>query len=73
MKWWWSGKDGVKMTEEEFFELLDDGICSEFSDFLELLEGKGYYIPFVTTVNYLSHPTTKSAFGPLEDYSKLTN
>lgn len=61
------------MTEEDFFQLLDNGICSDFADYLELVDGKGYYIPFVTTINYLTHPTTKAAFGPSKDYSKLPN
>lgn len=72
MKWWWSGKDGVSMSEDEFFELLDESLCADFVEYLELLDGKGYYIPFVTTINYLTHPTSKSALK-IKDYSKLKN
>ncbi|NDC29911.1 MAG: hypothetical protein EBZ58_03010 [Bacteroidetes bacterium] len=72
MKWWWSGKESVTMTEKDFFDLLDEGLCSEFVDYLEIVEGMGYYIPFITTMNYLTHPTSKAAFK-IKDYSKLKN
>jgi hypothetical protein len=62
MMWWWS--DGnEKMTEEDFFDMLDNGICSDFVDFLEIYEGKGYYIPFITTSSYLTHPASRKALN----------
>jgi len=73
MMWWWEGKEGVKMSEDEFFELLEYSLCSDFVEYLEIIEGKGYYIPFVTTINYLTHKASKAAFLPREDYSKLKN
>lgn len=72
MMWWWQGKEGSKMTEEEFFELIEFSLCSEFAEYLEIYEGKGYYIPFITTVNYLTHPSSKAALNAV-DYSKLLN
>ena len=72
MKWWWSGKEGVTMKDEEFFQLLEEGLCSEFVEYLEVIEGLGYYIPFITTVNYLTYPTSRAAFN-IKDYSKLKN
>lgn len=72
MKWWWSGKEGMSMSEDEFFELLEYSLCSDFVEYLEIFEGKGYYIPFVTTVNYLTHPSSRNAFN-IVDYTKLIN
>ena len=72
MKWWWSGKQGSTMTDDEFFDLLDNSLCSQFTEYLELYEGLGYYIPFITTINYLTHPISKSTFK-IKDYSKLIN
>lgn len=72
MMWWWQGKEGVKMSEDEFFELLEYSLCSDFVEYLEIVEGKGYYIPFVTTINYLTHTASRSALK-LKDLSKLKN
>lgn len=72
MMWWWQGKEGVKMSEDEFFELLEYSLCSDFVDYLEIVEGKGYYIPFITTVNYLTHTATRNSLN-IKDYGKLKN
>jgi hypothetical protein len=72
MKWWWSGQTGETMTEDEFLELMDNSLCSDFVDFLEVIENKGYYIPFITTVNYLTHSVSRSSLK-IKDYSKLKN
>lgn len=72
MKWWWYGKDGVSMSEDDFFEMLDKSLCSEFVDYLEIVEGKGYYIPFITTMNYLTHTVSRNSLG-IKDLSKLKN
>lgn len=72
MKWWWSGQTGETMTEDEFLELIDNSLCSDFVDFLEVIENKGYYIPFITTVNYLTHSVSRSSLK-IKDYSKLKN
>jgi len=72
MKWWWSGKEGVNMSEDEFFELLEYSLCSDFVEYLEIVEGKGYYIPFITTINYLTHPSSKKLIKA-QDYTNLIN
>lgn len=72
MKWWWCGEDGVSMSDDDFFEMLDKGLCSEFVEYLEIVEGKGYYIPFITTINYLTHPVSRNSLG-IKDLSKLKN
>jgi hypothetical protein len=72
MKWWWHGKDGVSMSDDDFFEMLDEGLCAEFVEYLEVTEGKGYYIPFITTMNYLTHPVSRNSLG-VKDLSKLKN
>lgn len=72
MKWWWKDNEGIKMSEEEFLDLMENTLCADFVEYLEINEGKGYYIPFITTTNYLSHPVSKSALKT-KDYSKLKN
>lgn len=74
MKWWWMGyeKEGRSVSEDEFFDLLDHGIISEFVEFLEIVTNKGYYIPFITTSNYLTHPTSRVSLK-IKDYSSLIN
>ena len=74
MKWWWMGfeKEGRSMSEDEFFELLEYSLCSDFVDFLEIVTNKGYYVPFVTTSGYLTHPTSRVSLK-IKDYSGLIN
>jgi|LakMenE01Jun11ns_1017448.scaffolds.fasta_scaffold9683149_2 hypothetical protein len=72
MKWWWSGKDGVSMAEDDFFEMIEYSLCADFVEYLEIVEGKGFYIPFITTMNYLTHPSSKKSLG-IQDYSNLSN
>lgn len=72
MKWWWYGNDGVSMSEDDFFEMLDKGLCAEFVDYLEIVEGKGYYIPFITTMNYLTHSVSRNSLA-IKDLSKFKN
>lgn len=74
MKWWWIGseKEGKSMSEDDFFELLEYSLCSDFVEYLEIVSEKGYYIPFVTTVNYLTHQSSRVALK-IRDYTKLVN
>jgi hypothetical protein len=72
MKWWWSGKDGVSMDEDDFFEMVEYSLCADFIEYLEIVEGKGFYIPFITTMNYLTHPSSRKSVA-IKDYSKLSN
>lgn len=60
------------MSEDDFFDLLEYSLCADFVEYLELVEGKGYYIPFVTTINYLTHQSSKASLK-LKDYSNLIN
>lgn len=60
------------MSEEEFLDLMENSLCADFVEFLEIFEGKGYYIPFITTVNYLTHPSSKASLK-IKDNSKLKN
>lgn len=60
MIWYWFLDYSEKLSEQDFFELLDTGLCSQFVEFLEIYEGKGYYIPFVTTSGYLSHTSSRN-------------
>ena len=72
MMWWWSDK-GEKMSEEDFFDMLDKGVCSEFVDFLEIYEGKGYYIPFITTISYLTHHASRKALNIKNEKNSYLN
>jgi hypothetical protein len=72
MKWWWNDKNGESMTEDDFFEMIELSLCSDFIEYLEVLENKGYYIPFITTVNYLTHPVSRKAFK-IKEYTNLKN
>lgn len=57
---------------ERFIELMEKTLCSDFIDYMELYEGVGYYIPFITTINYLTHAESRKALK-LKDLSKLKN
>jgi hypothetical protein len=72
MKWWWSDKNGESMTEDDFFEMIELSLCSDFIEYLEVLENKGYYIPFITTINYLTHPVSRNVFK-IKEYTNLKN
>jgi hypothetical protein len=72
MKWWWSGKDGDSMSEDDFFEMIENSLCADFIEYLEVIENKGYYIPFITTINYLTHPSSKKSLG-IKEYLNLSN
>lgn len=64
------------MIEDEdldlFLELMEQTSCSEYLDFIDLLEGIGFFIPFLTTIGYLSHPESRKNLK-LKDYTKLKN
>lgn len=49
--------------DSDLIDALENSICAEYMEYLELLEGVGYYIPFVTTINYLTHAESKKALG----------
>ena len=57
---------------EAFFQMMENTVCSDYIDFMEFIDGLGCYIPFITTVNYLTHSETRKAFK-LKDYTKLKN
>ena len=57
---------------DEFIELMQKTLCADFVDYLEIYEDSGYYIPFITTVNYLTHSESRKALK-LKDLSKLKN
>lgn len=57
---------------DAFFEMMERSICGDFVEYMEFLDGIGCYIPFVTTVNYLTHPSSRKAFD-IVDYTKLKN
>ncbi len=63
MMWWWSDVKDETMSEDDFFDMLENGICSDFVEYLEIYEGKGYYIPFITTTSYLTHPASRKSLS----------
>ena len=63
MMWWWSDVKDETMSEDDFFDMLENGICSHFVEYLEIYEAKGYYIPFITTASYLSHPASRKSLS----------
>jgi hypothetical protein len=73
MMWWWSNIKGETMSEDDFFEMLDNGLCAEFVEFLEIVEGKGYYIPFITTASYLTHPASRKSLNIKEKKDEYPN
>lgn len=64
------------MTEDEdldaFLQMMEETLCADYLDYMEMIEGVGFYIPFITTLNYLTHPSSRKAIV-LKDYSKLKN
>lgn len=63
------------MSEDDidaFVRLLEDTICADYIDYMELLEGVGLYIPFMTTNDYLSYPSARKILK-IKDYYKLLN
>ena len=72
MKWWWHGKEGIHMSEDDFFDMLEYSLCADFVEFLEVIEGKGYYIPFISTINYLTHPVSRNTFN-VREFNNLKN
>jgi hypothetical protein len=57
---------------DQFIEMIEKTLCADFIEYMELVEGIGFYIPFITTVNYLSHPESRKHLK-IKDYSKLLN
>lgn len=63
------------MSEDDidaFVSLLEGTICSDYIDYMEMLEDVGLYIPFMTTIDYLSHPLVRKTLG-IKNYFKLLN
>ena len=42
--------------KDDVFDLPEDSICKEYLEYLDIIsDGSGYYIPFITTHNFLTH------------------
>jgi hypothetical protein len=57
---------------DAFLEMIEHTLCSDYLDYMEMIDGVGFYIPFITTLNYLTHPVSRKALK-LKDYTKLKN
>lgn len=62
------------IKKSESFLLPEDSICSEYMEYLDTIDGKIYFIPFITTVDYLTHHETRKMFAiDLDKLKKYTN
>lgn len=42
--------------KDDTFDVPADSICQDYMEYLDVIsDGSGYYIPFITTVNFLTH------------------
>lgn len=57
------------IKKSEKFEVPEDSICTKYLDFLDTVDGIVYYIPLITTIDYLTYPESKKMFAP--DRNKL--
>jgi hypothetical protein len=62
---------------DEYIYLMEDTICRDYIDYIDYIEtdnGIGYCIPFLTTINYLSHHESRKSLNiKHKDVSKYFN
>lgn len=57
------------IKKSESFSLPEDSICTKYKEYLDTIDGMVYFIPFITTIDYLTHYESKRVFAT--DSNKL--
>lgn len=54
--------------------MIEKSLCCEFIKYTELIDGIGCYIPFITTIDYLSHIDSRKLMNiEINNYAKYKN
>ena len=60
------------MSEEDFFDMLEISLCSDYAEYLQV-DVNVCCIPFITTLNYLTHPASRKLLKIIDKTVNLQN